>query len=67
MAEQKRLLLSIDEVAEMLDVPKATLYSWRLTGTGPRSVQLPNRRVKYRVKDVEDWLTSLIDDERRRI
>ncbi len=59
MAEQKRLLLSIDEVAEMLDVPKTTLYSWRATGKGPRSVLLPNRRVKYRLKDVEEWLANL--------
>jgi predicted DNA-binding transcriptional regulator AlpA len=59
MTEQKRLLLSIDEVAEMLDVPKATLYSWRQTGRGPVSILLPNRRIKYKVKDVEEWLASL--------
>ncbi len=64
MAEQKRLLLSIDEVAEMLDVPKATLYSWRLTGKGPRSVLLPNRRVKYRLRDIESWLQGLEEQER---
>jgi excisionase family DNA binding protein len=61
---QKRLLLSIDEVAELLDVPKPTLYRWRLTGKGPRSVLLPNRRVKYRVRDVEEWLASLAGGDR---
>lgn len=59
MSHEKRLLLGIEEVAEMLDVPKATLYRWRQLGRGPISVQLPNRRVKYRVKDVEEWLASL--------
>lgn len=59
MGTHKKLLLSIDEVAELLDVPKPTLYRWRLTGKGPRSVVLPNRRVKYRVRDVEEWLNTL--------
>jgi predicted DNA-binding transcriptional regulator AlpA len=64
MADQKRLLLSIDEVAEMLDVPKTTLYSWRATGKGPRSVLLPNRRVKYRPRDIDSWLQGLETQER---
>ena len=64
MTTQKRLLLSIDEVAELLDVPKPTLYRWRLTGKGPRSVVLPNRRVKYRVRALEEWLEALEDNER---
>lgn len=38
MTVQKRLLLSIDEVSELLDVPKPTLYRSRLTGKGPPSV-----------------------------
>jgi len=62
MTEQKQLLLSIDEVAEMLGVPKATLYRWRLTGQGPRSVLLPNRRVKYRVMDIDIWIEGLFHD-----
>lgn len=64
MGTQKKLLLSIDEVAELLDVPKPTLYRWRLTGKGPRSVVLPNRRVKYRVRDLEEWLDSLDEIKR---
>jgi predicted DNA-binding transcriptional regulator AlpA len=65
MGAQKNLLLGIDEVAELLDVPKPTLYRWRLTGKGPRSVVLPNRRVKYRVRDLEEWLDSLEEIKRR--
>jgi predicted DNA-binding transcriptional regulator AlpA len=59
MPDHKRLLLRIEEVAEMLESPKTTLYSWLATGKGPRSVLLPNRRVKYRVKELEVWLASL--------
>lgn len=63
MGAQQKLLLGIDEVAELLDVPKPTLYRWRLTGKGPRSVVLPNRRVKYRVRDLEEWLDSLEESD----
>lgn len=62
MGAHKKLLLSIDEVAELLDVPKPTLYRWRLTGKGPRSVVLPNRRVKYRIRDLEEWLDGLPEE-----
>lgn len=54
-----RLLLSVEEVAEMLDVPVRTLYKWRQTGRGPASVLLPNRRIKYRAREVEEWLENL--------
>jgi hypothetical protein len=43
----------------MLDAPVLTLYKWRKTRHGPASVLLPNRRIKYRAKDIEDWLESL--------
>ena len=48
-------LLSPAAVAEWLDVPIATLYQWRLYGSGPRASKV-GRHLRYRVADVERWL-----------
>jgi excisionase family DNA binding protein len=48
-------VVTIDEVALRLHVPKTTLYGWRYKGTGPRSHRV-GRHVRYRWSDVLDWL-----------
>jgi excisionase family DNA binding protein len=48
-------LLTIEELAEYLDVPVATVRTWRANKTGPRGVRV-GRHVRYRRADVEDWL-----------
>ena len=50
-------LLSVEEVADLLAVPKRTLYMWRLKGAGPRAIPV-GRYLRYRPSEVEDWLTS---------
>ena len=50
-------VISIDEVARRLDIPKATLYQWRYKGTGPRSHRI-GRYLRYRWSDVLDWLDN---------
>ena len=50
-------IISIDEVARRLDIPKATLYQWRYKGTGPRSHRL-GKHLRYRWSDVLDWLDN---------
>jgi excisionase family DNA binding protein len=52
-------LLTIDEAADLLRAPVATLRYWRHLGTGPRSFRL-GRRVLYRRDDVTAW----VDDQR---
>ena len=52
-------LLTPEQVAEMLQVHPGTLENWRVRGEGPPFVKLGNKRrspVRYRRKDVEDWI-----------
>jgi excisionase family DNA binding protein len=58
-AHSERDLLTIDEAAELLRAPVATLRYWRHLGTGPRSFRL-GRRVLYRRDDVTAW----VEDQR---
>lgn len=40
-------LITIDEVAEYLQIPVATLYQWRHKGTGPKALKL-GRHLRHR-------------------
>jgi predicted DNA-binding transcriptional regulator AlpA len=51
-------LWSVDDVSTYLAVPIATLYKWRCTGYGPKSVRA-GRYIRYRQVDVLSWLDSL--------
>jgi hypothetical protein len=48
-------LLTIEEVAELLRMPVATVRYWRVLDTGPRGFIL-GRRLRYFRQDVLDWL-----------
>jgi excisionase family DNA binding protein len=52
---EDRRLLSIEEVAEYLDVPIATVRTWRANKSGPRGIRV-GKHVRYRPSDVELWL-----------
>jgi excisionase family DNA binding protein len=54
-AGEDRRLLSIEEVAEYLDVPVATVRTWRANKSGPRGIRV-GKHVRYRPSDVELWL-----------
>jgi len=52
-------LLTTSEVAKMLKLNQVTLRKWRSAEEGPRYFLLgdgPCARVRYRRKDVEEWL-----------
>jgi excisionase family DNA binding protein len=53
-------LLTIEEVAEYLQVPVKTLYDWRHRGLGPRGLRV-GRHVRYRHADVDAWLETRVD------
>jgi predicted DNA-binding transcriptional regulator AlpA len=53
-ADHERLLTA-SEVAEWLGVRIGTLYTWRHTHRGPRSLTL-HGGVRYRPSDIQDWL-----------
>jgi excisionase family DNA binding protein len=56
MGTNKRLM-TVDEVAACLGVPKTTLYAWNYKGGGPRRLRV-GRHVRYRWSDVERWLSD---------
>lgn len=53
-----RSLLSTAEVIEELNVPRSTFFRWLQTGRGPRTIKLPNGKVRIRRADLDDWLAS---------
>ncbi|MGZ4626898.1 MAG: helix-turn-helix transcriptional regulator [Kineosporiaceae bacterium] len=46
---------TINELAEYLQLPKATLYKWRATGEGPRAFRV-GKHLRYDPRDVEAWM-----------
>ena len=54
-------LLTMDEVANMVRVPVATLRYWRHLGSGPRSFRV-GRTVRYWRTDVLHWLEQRSTD-----
>lgn len=56
-------LLSIDDLAQRLQVPKATLYAWRSRGTGPKGFRV-GVQVRYRETDVERWIEQQLANDR---
>jgi excisionase family DNA binding protein len=55
MSHDNPQLLTIDEAADLLRAPVATLRWWRHNGTGPHSFKL-GRHVMYRQGDIDEWL-----------
>lgn len=53
-------IITLDEVADLLRTPAATLRYWRHCGTGPKSFKV-GRRVMYRHVDVTEWLQRQYD------
>ncbi|MDE0775549.1 MAG: helix-turn-helix domain-containing protein [Nocardioides sp.] len=50
-------LLTIQQAADALGRPVATLYDWRLKGYGPKSAKIGGR-VAYRRADLEAWIEA---------
>ncbi len=50
-------LLTVAQLAALLQVPPQTLYGWRTRGEGPRGLRV-GRHVRYRQRDVDKWLDT---------
>ncbi len=50
-------MLSINDVAEYLGVPKATLHCWSSRGIGPKRYKV-GRYLRYRRADVDAWINA---------
>jgi DNA-binding transcriptional MerR regulator len=53
-------LWTVQDVADYLQVPVHTLYSWRMQGYGPRARKI-GKYLRYRAEDVVAWLDQLDD------
>ena len=55
-------MLTIDQAAAYLSIPKATLYTWRTrrAGFGPRAVKLGGC-LRYRRSDLDDWIAEHVE------
>lgn len=55
-------LLKPAEVAEILDIPLQTLYSWRRKRQGPPAARM-GRHLRYRQPDVRAWIDQQFSAE----
>ena len=55
-------ILTIDQAAAYLSIPKATLYTWRTRrpGFGPRAVKLGGC-LRYRRTDLDAWVAAHLE------
>ncbi len=54
-------LLTVQEVADLLALPKATIYAWMAKGVGPRSYRV-GRYKRFVEADVRAFLDSNVDE-----
>jgi excisionase family DNA binding protein len=59
-------LLTRGEVAQLLQVPVATLAAWAYSNTGPRYARL-GRHCRYRLEDVLAFVESRMHEPERSI
>jgi predicted DNA-binding transcriptional regulator AlpA len=55
-------LLTEKDLAAWLGISLPSLQRMRSNGTGPRYVQISERRIGYRKNEVETWLTARTTD-----
>ena len=55
-------ILTIEDVARLLQVTPATVRQWRRMRTGPRGFRM-GKGVRYRRSDVEQWIDQLPKDD----
>jgi excisionase family DNA binding protein len=48
-------LVSVKELAELLQVSVKTIYDWRYRGLGPKAIRV-GRYVRYEPDEIERWL-----------
>ena len=58
-------MLTITQVAELLQVPVETMRKWRAQNSGPQAIKL-GRHVRYRPEDVDRWVQEQASEQARR-
>ena len=54
-------LLTVEELADYLGVPVATIYAWRYRREGPPGFRV-GRHIRYRWTDVVEWIERQLQD-----
>lgn len=57
-------LLTVNDLAEYLGVPVATIYTWRYRRQGPPGFRV-GKHLRYRWTDIEEWIEQQLQDVRR--
>lgn len=52
------VLLTSEEVSEMLSISPRTLEGWRTSGEGPKYIRIGGRAVRYRLEDIQAWVDA---------
>jgi excisionase family DNA binding protein len=50
--------VSVDDLADELQIPKSTIYGWKTRGLGPTWVRV-GKHLRARRSSVDEWLDSL--------
>ena len=58
--EHRDQLVTVQELAEYLGVPVATLYQWRHRREGPPGFRV-GRHVRYRWSDIQKWIEHQLE------
>jgi len=51
----RKPLMSVRELAELLQVSVKTVYDWRYRGLGPAAIKV-GRHVRYEPDEIERWI-----------
>ena len=57
-------LLTVEDLADYLDVPVATVYAWRYRRQGPPGFRV-GRHLRFRWSDVEHWIEDRLAQTRQ--
>ncbi|NIA03350.1 MAG: helix-turn-helix domain-containing protein [Nitrospirae bacterium] len=55
--ERHDRLLTVEDLADDLGVPVATIYAWRYRRQGPPGFQV-GRRLRFRRGDIDRWISD---------
>jgi excisionase family DNA binding protein len=59
-------LLSVEDLADYLEVPVATVYAWRYRRQGPPGFRV-GRHLRFRRSDIEQWIAEQLAASSRTI
>lgn len=57
-------LLTVNDLAEYLGVPVATIYTWRYRRQGPPGFRV-GKHLRFRWTDIEEWIEQQLQDVHR--